>query len=390
MKRRSSTLLVGIAFLSFIALGLHAGVLGVAWPSIRTSFALSLDAVGTLLFTHTIGYLLAGFNNGRIVSRMGVGWFLMGSLVIGGLGLLGYALAPTWWAMVAFGLLAGIGSGAVDAGLNTYFAANHGPSLMNWLHACFGLGAALGPKITQTILEQGYSWRWAYALVVLCEGLLAVCFALTLNRWKLSTSEPRETDTALPQVRNVDTLRLSAVWLGVALFFVFTGVEASGGQWPYTLFTEGRSVDPGTASFWVSIYWASLTVGRLLFGFVVRRIGVVPLLRASMLGVICGAVLIWWNPTHVLSFVGLALMGFSLAPLFPLSISNTPSQVGSEHAANAIGFQVAAASLGIAALPGLGGILAENLGLETIGPFLLVFSVVMFLLHEGSVRLNNA
>ena len=52
----------------------------------------------------------------------------------------------------------------------------------------------------------------------------------------------------------------------------------------------------------------------------------------------------------------------------------------------AIGFQIAAAGLGFALLPALGGVLAKNLGLEIIGPFLLAASVVMFLLHEVVAR----
>ena len=38
-------LLVGIAYASFVMMGLAAGLLGVAWPSMRTAFGLTLDAV---------------------------------------------------------------------------------------------------------------------------------------------------------------------------------------------------------------------------------------------------------------------------------------------------------------------------------------------------------
>ena len=115
------------------------------------------------------------------------------------------------------------------------------------------------------------------------------------------------------------------------------------------------------------------------------------MLRAAMLGCILGAALIW-TPATVpgldlpISFLGLALLGFFMAPLFPLSISDTPHLVGTKHAANAIGFQISAASLGFATLPGLAGFMAERLGLEVIGPVLVVFAVAMFLLHEAFVR----
>lgn len=386
MQRPSRVLLVGIAFASFVGIGLPGGVLGVAWPSIRTSFGLSLDAIGALLTAQTAGYLLVGFNNGRILSRLPTGWFLAIGSMVGGLGLLGYALAPTWEVMVLCGVLAGMGSGAIDAAMNTYFAAHYGPSLMNWLHACFGIGAAVGPAIATALLNGGLAWQWAYGLVAVVQALLGAGFALTSPRWL--PVEPEHTTVQAPAAARtiVDTLKLPAVWLSITLFFVFTGLEGSGGQWPYTLFTEARSIRPATAGLWVSVYWASLTIGRILFGIAARYASSVSLLRASMLGATCGTVLIWWNPSDVLSFVGLALMGFSLAPIFPLSISNTPKQLGSTHAANAIGLQVAAASLGLAALPGLGGVLAENLGLESIGPFLVVLAVIMVLLHESTVR----
>jgi fucose permease len=111
-----------------------------------------------------------------------------------------------------------------------------------------------------------------------------------------------------------------------------------------------------------------------------------------MVGALCGSVLIWTPAVlpslHLpISFLGLALLGFAIAPIFPLSISDTPHLVGREHAPNAIGFQVAAASLGIAILPGLAGVLAQRLSLEVIGPFLVLLSLATILLHEISIQL---
>lgn len=384
VKFETRMLPIGLAYSGFIVLGLSSGLLGVAWPSIRGEFQLSLDAVGALLIAMTVGSLLSSFSSGPVVSCIGAGSLLLAASVMTGAGLLGYSLAPTWWAMVLFGLLSGMGSGAIDSGLNTYFASNHSASLMNWLHASFGLGATLGPLVMTTVLNLGQSWRWGYVVAGVLQGLLALGFGLTLDQWRLAGAEPPGASPASPAggVRAGDTLSLPAVWTGVALFFVLTGVETTAGQWSYTLFIEGRGVVPSTAGLWVSVYWGSLTVGRIVFGFVVDRLGVVSSLRGCMLGVMLGSALIWWNMTDLLGFLGLALIGFALAPLFPLLVLYTPKRLGAAHASNAIGFQVAAAGLGLALLPGLAGVLADSLGLESIGPFLLIASVAMFLLHE--------
>jgi fucose permease len=383
MKRSARLLLIGIAYAGFVAIGLSGGLLGVAWPSMRGTFDLSLDAVGSLMIMSTVGSLLSSFSSGPVVSRTGTGTFFMVSSLLVAVGLLGYSVAPAWWLLLLCGLLVGMGAGAIDAGLNTYFAQNHSASLMNWLHASYGLGAAIGPALMTAILEAELSWRWGYGAAGILLALLAAGFGLTLNRWR-GSAQAMEAEPGSPvgRMRVADTWRMPVVWLSVGLFFTYAGIEASAGQWPYSLFTEARSVAASAAGLWISVYWGSLTVGRLVFGIVVERLGVVRLLRLSMLGVVCGAALVWWNVAELLGFLGLAWMGLSLAPVFPLLVSSTPKRVGAAHAPNAIGFQVGAAGLGIGALPALAGVLAESLGLEVVGPFLLLAAVAMLLLHE--------
>ena len=116
------------------------------------------------------------------------------------------------------------------------------------------------------------------------------------------------------------------------------------------------------------------------------RIGSVRLLRLSMVGAVIGALLIWANLSAAVSFVGLALVGFSIAPMFPLLISLTPARIGAQHAANAIGFQVGAAGVGIACLPALAGVLMTRLGnLEILGPYTTLVAVALLLLNEATL-----
>jgi len=378
-------LLIVIAYLDFVVLGLSSGLLGVAWPSIRQTFGVPLDAVGALLLTTTAGYLVASFTSGAGIALVGVGVFLLTGTLIAGVGPLGYVAAPAWWIMVVIGFVAGLGSGMVDAGLNTYMATNHGPTLMNWLHAAFGLGATLGPLVMNSIIEHGHSWRWGYAIVTGLNLALALAFIITLRHWQLREIKQPGTAPA-GKANSLDTLKLPMVWLGVALFVLFTGIEGSAGQWAYSLFTQSRAIAPAVAGKWVSIYWGIFTVGRIMFGLVAARVGLIPLLRACMGGMIVGAALLWSNLSETASGLGLALIGLCVAPMYPSSTSLTPQRVGEKHAANAIGFQVAAGGLGFALLPGLAGVLARAISLETIGPFLSTLGILTFLLHEVVVR----
>jgi fucose permease len=291
--------------------------------------------------------------------------------------------------MVALGVLSGLGAGAIDAGVNTYVATRYSPRMVNWLHACYGIGATSGPVIMTSVLAADLPWQWGYGIVGLGQLVLALCFGLTHTWWPAATAA-RDTSAHTP-VRTVSsrsTLRLPVVWLGIAVFFLYTGMEAATGTWTYSLFTEARAIPASTAGMWVSMYWGSLTVGRLLSGAIVSYVSVSLLLRLCIIGVALGATLIWLNLTSMLSCVGLALIGLALAPIFPSLIATTPERLGNAHTANGVGFQIAAAVLGQALLPGMMGILARHLGLEIVGPALLAAALGLLVLYEIFMALS--
>jgi fucose permease len=359
-------------------------MLGVVWPSLRETFTVPQSGLGAILIAGSTGYFLASFNAGRLVGRFGIGNLLAFSSLLMTVSLAGFALTPLWWLFLGFAVLSGLGSGAVDAGMNTYAAEHFSARHMNWLHACWGFGAMTGPIIMTAILTSGWSWRWSYVLVGACLGAMTLCFFFTLRLWNRNGQHPDKPKTTPMPVATV--LREPLVWLHIRLFFFYTGIEAGAGQWSYTLFTEARGVDTLTAGLWTAIYWGSLAFGRIFFGIFVDRVGAGRLLRYCLFAATIGALLLYWRISDTLSFAGLALIGFSLAPVFPSLMARTPARLGSERAAHAIGFQVSAAMIGVAAIPGLLGIIGEAFGLEFIGLSLWLLSMLLFVLHEWLLR----
>ncbi|KEF33580.1 MFS transporter [Deinococcus sp. RL] len=382
-----ASVLALLAFLAFVSLGLPDGLLGVAWPSMRGDFGVPLDALGVLAATQTAGYLTASFLSGRLLRVMPIGTVLALSTLAAAAALLGFAAAPAWPALLGFAVLAGLGGGAVDAGLNAYGARHFSARILNWLHACFGVGTTLGPLIVTAVLGAGQGWRWSYVLVGTAQLGLALTFFLTRRRWAGSASAGAA--PAPDPARTRDTLRRPVVWLGMLTFFVYTGVEVVAAQWSYSLMTLERGVPPAQAGLAVSLYWGSLMAGRILFGTVAHRVPLVATLRACLVTSVVGALLFWLEPTPSLAVAGLMLIGGALAPVFASLVSLTPGRVGGAHADSAIGFQVAAAGLGGAALTALVGVLSRWGGLEVIGLSVTVLAALLLALYEGFVRVGG-
>jgi fucose permease len=372
--------LILLAYIAFISLGLPDGLLGVAWPSIRAEFQRPLDSLGLLLLASTTGYLTSSFFSGRVMARLGVGGLLAASCFATGTALLGYTIAPSWWMIVALGLLAGAGAGAIDAGLNTYVAANYSEGLMQWLHASFGVGVTIGPIIMTAGINNFESWRAGYLVVGTAQVLLAICFFLTASSWKRPATQSEDAE---PEQRLTDyktsfrhTLSQPNVWLSLMLFFLYTGAEVTLGQWTYSLLTEGRGISPEVAGLWAGSYWGTFTIGRIVAGLYTRRISVDLLLRLCIGTAFVGAVLLAWNPVEWVGLAGIAIVGFAVAPIFPALVSGTADRVGPAHAANTIGMQISAAGLGVAIIPGLAGVLARVYTLEII-PFYLIGTIAL-------------
>ena len=388
---RSKIGIILLAYIAFISLGLPDGLMGVAWPSIRANFARPLDSLGVMLFAGMAGYLTSSFFSGRIIARLGVGGLLAASCALTGAGLVGYTLAPVWGMMVALGVVAGLGAGAIDAGLNTYVAANFSSSLMQWLHASYGIGVTLGPIIMTTGLNVFKTWRWGYVAVGVAQLMLAACFTLTLKLWEqkeLAPAPGEERRLTDYNTSTVETLREPRVWLSLLLFFLYTGAEATLGMWAYTLLTESRGIASSLAGLWAGSYWATFTIGRVLAGIYTLHIGAHSLIRGSLIAAFVGAFLLWWNPIAAVSLLGVAIIGFAVAPIFPGLVSGTGARVGSRHAANTIGMQVGAAALGGALVPGLAGSLARHISLEVIPVYLAVLFAAIFSLYSLAMRLN--
>ena len=235
--------LLALAFVAFVSLGLPDGVLGVAWPSVRGAFDVRLGALGALSIGLGAGYVLSSFFAGRLVSRFGVGAVLWASAGCAAAGLALHAGAPVWWLFAAGAPVIGLGSGAVDAALNVYVARAFSARQVNWLHACYSLGATLGPILMAASIQRAGSWRTGYAALGGLLLLLALVFGITRRRWGGASTSPAGAGEGAGAVFRHPIARLQ-----MAAFFVYTGLEATLGQWAYTILTELHGVPAGRAA----------------------------------------------------------------------------------------------------------------------------------------------
>ena len=398
MPRDRSRWLVPLAFLAFVSLGLPDGVLGVAWPSLRRSFDRPVDHLGLILLATMAGYLASSFSGGALVARLGVGRLLVWSGLLVAASAATWSLTPAWPPVLAGALASGLGAGAIDAAINAFAAAHFTPRVITWLHACWGLGAMLGPLGMTAAIASGLGWRAGYAGLAASLVALSLCFRLTLGLWDspaAARSEPRLAPGAVTGVDSAhapgpqppsgiaEALGNPRVRRNVFVFYLYTGIEATAGQWAFTLLTESRGMTAEAAGIAASVYWGSIFAGRIAFGALAPHVAPGTLLRLATAAAPLFAAALALSRDAAAAFAALFGLGLLLAPIFPLLIAETPARVGDRHAAHAIGFQVAAATLGAGTLPAVAGVAMRRVGLEVLGPLLLGAALLLLLARSG-------
>ena len=114
--------------------------------------------------------------------------------------------------------------------------------------------------------------------------------------------------------------------------------------------------------------------------------------RPGLAGALLGAALLVWNPSETANVVAVAVIGLSIAPIFPALTSGTRTRVGDHLAANTIGMQMAATGFGMAFMPSLMGVLARQISLEVIPVCLLAVyaGLTAVYLLASRTRFDNA
>jgi fucose permease len=371
---------------TFAVLGLPDGMLGTAWPAMRESFGEPVGDLGLILLINTIGSVAVAAVVGRLIRRLGAAAVLAVAGSCAALAAVGYAAAPGLWLVLSVGPLMGAAAGMMDGSLNTVVALTGRPRLLNLLHGFYGVGTAIGPLVVTVAILAG-SWRPAYLVLAALDVVTACCWIIfrrsvpapvvsTAAAGAASTGKPEE--TAGPTEGWSQRRVVAVLTLGLVVFFVYTGLEVSAGQWETSYLRGHLDLSASAAGLASFGYWGALTAVRIGLALPAKPVPARTVIRCGLLLTIVGCGLIWLQPGPVVVVLAFALLGASLAGVFPALIAVTPQRIGVERAQHAIAWQVGAAAAGGSGISALIGLLIDSTSLAVLGPALVVLALVLF------------
>jgi MFS family permease len=366
-------------YMGFITIGLIANIIGPMLSIIKVDIKMNYSQAGLILSGQFIGMLLTVLVGGFLADKYGKKLFLIGGGIFLFIGLIGCMLSFNFLTLLICTLISGIGYGTYSVGINALCSdvtEDNKGGAMNFLHFFFGFGAIFGPILVTVVISVFHNWRVVYGFVALLP--LIVTYMLWPIVIKKKKSEVN-TKNALPY-------KNSFIWISGLFCFIYVGIETSSYGWIPTYWGHiaPKSIIPATLIG--TVFFITLTLGRLFSGFIVDKIGFSRFLIIASLGVLIVTLGWVFIPFKACTIIAMLLLGLFLAGIYPTNMASVTSEypyISAEISA----FIAVFSALGGSAIPSAIGKSADVIGIDNIP--LIICGLAFLLLIFAYFRMKS-
>jgi len=336
-------------------------------PSVRDHLRISVAEVGILIFGLSVGAVLGLILAGHIVHWLGGRQSIRVSLIVAGVALAGVGFGTTvlssFGVVLAALVIYGFCSSICDVAMNVEGAAverTTGRTIMPLFHASWSLGTVAGAGIGSAAAFNGIDPVWHLGAV----GVLLIVAVPIVAAFIPADDHLDEGDSPAAPLTFRDRM---AIWLEprtlliglIVLGMAFT--EGSANDWLALAMVDGRHVDNGQGALLFGVFTVSMTLGRVIGGPLIDRVGRVVALRASGVAAAVGLAIVILVPSVPVAVAGIVLWGIGASLGFPMGMS-----AAGDDPARAAARVSAVATIGYLAFlvgPPLIGFVGDRIGL---------------------------
>lgn len=356
-------------FASFIVYGACNASLGASVPIISRTVYRSESYVGFSFITRGIGFLCSTVLSGLFLSIYDKSnwkeYYVCIFTLVMGIATVMIGYNKNYLLLLFLTVVQGIGYGVVDTVGNCLLPELWGIRVQPWmqfLHLCFGIGAIIGPSM---IGYFGFKPSYLYIGIMSVSPLLFLLLSRIILPVKNEISDRISTgrrsmvsiddddDDATTTVNGDDDYddnekSMSDIDSGgdgndldhtvdynipvptklriliATFYFIYTGTEASFGGWisVYAM-NAGVTSDPSSAAYIATIFWLTLTIGRIIGVFTAIYLSATFMLRLHLLLTVVFSILVLM--ISGLSFTSCCIvsasMGLGVSAIYPLAMT---------------------------------------------------------------------
>ena len=315
------------------------------------------------------GFLLAILlASGAAAARFGKTRSLAAGSLVLAVGLIAYALAPTYIVVLVSVILVGLGGGILEALLNPLVQDEHPQDsgrYLNIVNAFFSVGVLVSVLVVGDLLTRGVSWRLLVSgigLLALVTGVLFIVFGRGSVHHRGDTKEAGELPVGTWHHAKA-IVREPLFWIFSVAMFCGGGAEGAFTFWSASYIQINFETLARAGAFGTAAFAGGMVVGRLASGHFVGQDGLRTLIIVSALVGVAASLGAWAINSQIGFFMIVFVAGLSIACFWPSIQSHAASRIPLDSTMLFI-------LLSCAGIPGFGltswimGLVAETYGLR--------------------------
>ncbi|MEJ1164973.1 MFS transporter [Variovorax sp. CCNWLW186] len=270
---RSDAQLIGLVGLAHAISHFSQLILAPLFPWLKDAFNVSYTELGAVLTVFFVVSCVVQAASGFIVDKLGPRPVLFVGLGALALAAFGYAMAQSYWMLLACAIVGGIGNGVFHPVDYTLFNRKVAPTRLGHAYSVHGitgsLGWALAPAFVVPIAI-AFSWRVALASA----GALAIVVLLVLWVYRSVLSlDVKAVQKATghgepaPIGGEFDFLRIPAVWMCFGFFFLYAVVISVVQTFAPVAAGHLHAVPVALVAVCLTVYMVASAAGMVAGGF---------------------------------------------------------------------------------------------------------------------------
>lgn len=342
----------------FIINGMLALSIGSLLPYIRDTRGLEYAFCGMIVSLHSVGNLISSFVSGALPAILGRKKSILLFNAFFALSYLVIIVSDNNFLLALAFFLTGMARGATSNFCNKSIneLAPGKASILNGLHAMFAIGAFTFPLLLLALTKVDAS-NWIYA----CYFMLIMGILSWILYFIVPVSEDAVKEKQKKTANGFAFFKEPLFYLCTLTMFFYLCAEQGVIGWMITYFKDTGLLPASLSQVTASVLWIMILAGRLLTAWLSSKFQKEWLLLAMGFGLVGFFILLLFSSSTPWILIGIMGFGFSMAGLYPTTVSFAGSLI--QKYSLAWSFILTLASLGAIIMPSVIGKIAETAGI---------------------------
>lgn len=279
-KQKVHKFTTAFIFIMMLLAAVAENTRGVFVPTFKSDFGFSDTQIGNMFLLCSLGYTIATFFGGALCEKLGQKKvFTIGILtMIISLAMLSRSYNPIFFlvSMTLSSCGLALSAIAINTVIPIIFIAMQS-IIMNLVHFSYGLGSAVGQKVSGTLIYNGVNWRTIYLGVAIIYIVMLLLFNFVKIPDKKISHEEKKTMSLSEALSN----KVVIFYIAALGFYMFA--ECGTGNWFVNYMEKSFDFNKSQSTTYLSIFFTIFAIGRLFGGFVVEKRGYLNVVLKSLI-----------------------------------------------------------------------------------------------------------